>query len=243
MLNLQNIIIDINNLTWQERLHFIAKNYQNITFSTSFSIEDQIICDEIFQNNLNIEVFAIDTGRLPSATYKLWQETLDKYQKTIKAFYPDAQKITDFVENDGINSFYNSLELRHKCCHIRKVEPLKKALKNKEIWISGVRKEHNLNRKDKNLLEFDESLDIIKFYPILDLNEDEIWGYIKKNNIPYNKLYNEGYKSIGCDPCSRAVKDGEDARSGRWWWESDNKQECGLHMVNGKLVRSNNKDK
>ncbi len=241
MLDISKIINNVENLTWQERLGFIAKNYKNITFSTSFSIEDQIICDEIFKNELNIEVFAIDTGRLPSETYELWQEVLDKYQKKINVFYPDADKIADFVKNKGINSFYNNLDLRLECCHIRKVEPLKKALNGKEIWISGVRKEHNINRESKNLLEFDKSLNIIKFYPILDLNEDEIWKYIKKNNIPYNKLYDEGYKSIGCDPCSRAVKDGEDARSGRWWWESDNKQECGIHMVNGKFVKSNNK--
>ncbi len=233
----KNLLEETKDLNWIEKIKFLAKNYDNITLSTSFSIEDQVILDVIFKNDLNIEVFAIDTGRLPSATYEVWQETLNKYGKKIKAFYPDAKKIGEFVENNGINSFYETIALRHECCNIRKVEPLKKALIGKKIWISGVRKEHTKNRQDKDFFEFDASLNIIKFYPVLELNEEEIWKYIKENNVSYNRLYDEGYKSIGCDPCSRAVKEDEDLRSGRWWWENGD-QECGLHMVNGKLVRN-----
>lgn len=235
-MKIENLLEETKNLDWIEKIKFLAQNYKNITFSTSFSIEDQAIIDVIFKNNLNIEVFAIDTGRLPSATYKVWQETLKKYGKKIKAFYPDAKKIAEFVENKGINSFYDSVDLRHECCNIRKVEPLKKALSDKEIWISGIRRQHTQNRQDKDFFEFDSNLNIIKFYPVLDFSEEETWNYIKENEIPYNKLYDEGYKSIGCDPCSRAVADDEDPRAGRWWWESGD-QECGLHMVNGKLVR------
>ncbi len=243
-MQVKDLLTQTKNLNWQEKIKFVANNYNNITFSTSFSIEDQIITDVIFKNNLNIEVFAIDTGRLPKETHEVWQEVLTKYKGKIKAFCPDAKEIGEFVTNNGINSFYDSTDLRHKCCYIRKVMPLKKALKGKELWISGLRREHNLNRQDKEFFEVDAGLNIIKFYPVLELSEDQVFKYIKENNIPYNKLYDAGYKSIGCDPCSRAVKEGEDSRSGRWWWESNSDQECGLHMVDGKLTRvsKNNKD-
>jgi len=241
-MQVNKLLEETKTLNWQEKLEFLSKNYKNLTFSTSFSIEDQLILDFIFKNDLKVEVFAIDTGRLPNATYELWQEVLNKYQKPIKAFYPDANKIGQWVEQNGINSFYESVDLRHECCHIRKVEPLQRAIKGKEIWISGVRKEHTANRQDKEFFEFDSNLNIIKFYPLLDFSEDEVWQYIKKNNIPYNKLYDQGYTSIGCDPCSRAIKKGEDARSGRWWWENSD-QECGLHMVDGRLVRAKKEKK
>lgn len=236
-MQINQLITRTEDLNWVDKIKFVAQNCQNVTFSTSFSIEDQVIADVIFKNKLDITVFAIDTGRLPNLTYKVWQETLNFYQKDILAFYPNADKIANYVNKNGINAFYNDVELRHQCCNIRKVEPLKKALNGKELWISGLRKEHNLNRKDKDFFEFDANLNIIKFYPLLQLNEGEIWQYIKENNIVYNEIYDQGYKSIGCDPCSRAVREGEDARSGRWWWEDSGDQECGLHMVDGKLIR------
>lgn len=237
-MELKNLLEQTRNLNWVEKLKFIANHQRKAAFSTSFSIEDQIITDVIFKNNLNIEVFTVDSGRLPNETHIVWQETLNKYGKKIKAFHPDAKAISEFVEKNGINPFYESVEMRHACCHIRKVEPLKIALKDQELWISGVRREHNLNRQDKDFFEFDSvNPHVMKFYPILDLIESEVWSYIKENNIPYNKLYDQGYKSIGCDPCSRAVSEGEDARAGRWWWENEGDKECGLHMANGKLVR------
>ncbi len=232
-------LADTAKLNWREKLAYIAKE-ADVTFSTSFSIEDQIILDEIFKNDLAIEVFTLDTCRLPTDTYKLWQHNKKKYQKEIKAYYPDVEVLQEFVTKNGIDAFYDSKELRLNCCHIRKVEPLQRALAGKKIWISGLRREHSAERADKDYFEYDEALNIIKFYPILDLDEMEVWAEIKKHNIAYNKLYDEGYRSIGCAPCSRAVRAIDDVRAGRWWWESDEQKECGLHMVNGKLVR--NKD-
>ena len=229
--SLQDLAMTVESLSWQEKLIFVAKSYQNVVFSTSFSIEDQIILDFIARNNLAVEIFTLDTGRLPKETYQVWQNSLEKYGLKIKAFYPNQDEIADFVEQSGINAFYDSVELRKKCCAIRKVEPLKRALKNKEIWISGVRKGQSVARSDKGFFEHDESFDLIKFYPLLDFSEEELWEYINKNEVPINSLYKKGFKSIGCQPCSRAISEGEDDRAGRWWWENDSKEkkECGLH--------------
>lgn len=228
---------------WRENLNLIATRHKAI-FSTSFSIEDQLITEFIVTNNLPIKIFTLDTGRLPNETYQVWQETLEKYREQkiqISAHYPDAEKIAEFVEKKGINSFYDSKENRLKCCEIRKVEPLKKALKGYEIWISGIRKEHSKDRNQKDFFERDENLNILKFYPLLETSEDEIWQETKQKAIPHNKLYDQGYRSIGCAPCSRAISSHEDIRAGRWWWEDESGKECGLHLVNGKLVRKNQK--
>ncbi|MFT6077652.1 MAG: phosphoadenosine phosphosulfate reductase [Myxococcota bacterium] len=216
------------NQTWQENLIQISQNFSNMTFSTSFSLEDQIITHFIQKNKLPIEIFTLDTGRLFKETYDVWQKTLDIYGVKIQAFYPDAFLIGDFVSKNGIDAFYSSKDLRTSCCHIRKVEPLKRALKDKDLWISGLRSGHSSSRDDKDFIERDENLNITKFYPLLHLNEDGVRDYLKKNNVPYNELYDSGFSSIGCAPCTRAVEDGEDPRAGRWWWEESSK-ECGLH--------------
>ena len=223
----------IKNLTKQ-----IAK-YSKPVFSTSFSIEDQIITDQIVRQNIQVDIFTLDTGRLNNETYEVWQKTLDKYQIKIKAFYPDRKKLEEFVNHNSINAFYNSANLRHQCCEIRKTLPLKRALEanNYNLWISGVRKEHSEFRSNKPMIEQDNNFNITKFYPVLELNEKEIMDVIKKYDIPYNKLYDQGYKSIGCAPCTRALRKGEKNRDGRWWWENSNK-ECGLHMINDKITRA-----
>ncbi len=231
--SLQGLAMTTRDLNWQEKLVFLAKNYQNVTFSTSFSLEDQVILDFIAKNKLGIEIFTLDTGRLFKETYQVWQSSLEKYGLKIKVFYPNQDEIASFVEQNGINAFYDSVDLRKKCCAIRKVEPLKRALKNKEIWISGIRKGHSETRSDKDFFEVDEGLGVLKFYPLLDFSEKELWDYIDKNEVPFNSLYKKGFKSIGCQPCSRVVSLGEDDRAGRWWWENGNgngnKKECGLH--------------
>ncbi|MDB2550513.1 phosphoadenylyl-sulfate reductase [Rickettsiales bacterium] len=210
---------------WQKILTVLGQK-ENVVFSTSFSLEDQIITDFIAKNNLNIEIFTIDTGRLFSQTYDIWQKTLDKYQILIKSYYPNDLELQHFVENSGINAFYDSINLRKECCNIRKIEPLKRALKDKDFWISGIRKEHSQNRSKKEISEFDDNLKITKFYPLLDLKENEIWQIIRQEDIPYNKLYDQEFESIGCAPCTRSGF----ARDGRWWWENgENKKECGLH--------------
>ena len=204
-MQINNLIKQTSKLNWQEKLIFISDNFQNIVFSTSFSIEDQLILDFIVRSNLKIEIFTIDTGRLPKATYDVWQSSLEKYKIKILPFYPHNKDLENFVSASGINAFYESIELRKKCCFLRKVEPLRRALKGKNLWISGVRKEHSNDRNNKEFFEFDESLNLTKFYPLLEISEEEIWQVINQNSIPFNRLYKEGYKSIGCDPCSRKI--------------------------------------
>ncbi|MFT6332051.1 MAG: phosphoadenosine phosphosulfate reductase [Lentimonas sp.] len=227
-MNLEKLNQKFKNQTWQENLKEIVGLFDNITFSSSFSLEDQMITHFIDKNKLSIEVFTLDTGRLFKQTYDVWQKTLDVYSLKVHAFYPDAIKIGEFVSKNGIDAFYNAKELRLNCCHIRKVEPLGRALKGKDVWISGLRGGHSSSRSDKDLMERDENLNITKFYPVLNLSEEEVKNYLKENNAPYNKLYDEGFTSIGCAPCTRAIEEGEDPRAGRWWWE-DSQKECGLH--------------
>jgi phosphoadenosine phosphosulfate reductase len=229
-MKITEIISQTKDLNWQDKLRFIAKNFSDITFSNSFSIEDQVILDFIASEKLPIEVFTLDTGRLNPETHDVWQASLDKYKIKISGFYPNEKDLQNFVDEKGINPFYESKELRLSCCGIRKVEPLKRALKNKKIWISGLRKEHSNSRAEKEFFEKDSTFELIKFYPLLNLSEKEVWEIIHQNRIPFNRLYKQGYKSIGCAPCSRAVKEGDDIRAGRWWWESDSKKECGLHQ-------------
>jgi len=219
----------VKGFNWQDKLKFISNNFDNVVFSTSFSIEDQVITDFIFKNNLKIEIFTIDTGRLPSKTYDVWQATIDKYGRRISVFYPNEKALANFIKQSGINAFYESIDLRKQCCFVRKVEPLHRALSNKAFWISGLRRGHSSNRNNKEFFEFDAGLNITKFYPLLNESEGDIWSLINQNRIPFNYLYKQGYKSIGCDPCSRAVGEHEDIRAGRWWWENNSNKECGLH--------------
>jgi len=201
-----------------------------VTFSTSFSFEDQVITHKILSNQLPITIFTLDTGRLFPETYSVWSATNEKYNAHIKAYYPDHTLLENFVAAKGPNSFYESVENRKGCCYIRKVDPLKRALKNNAIWITGLRAEHSAERHDMPQIEWDESNQIIKYHPILHWTTEEVKQYISQNNIPYNPLHDRGFVSIGCAPCTRAIKPGEDFRAGRWWWENNTKKECGLHV-------------
>ncbi len=201
-----------------------------VIFSTSFSYEDQVITHKILSTNLPIKIFTLDTGRLFPETYSVWRSTNEKYNTHIKAYYPDAISLENFVSEKGPNSFYESVENRKGCCYIRKVEPLKRALKDNSIWITGLRAEHSVDRSDMPQVEWDESNTIIKYHPILHWTTEEVKRYINENNIPYNILHDKGFVSIGCAPCTRAIKPGEDFRAGRWWWEENSKKECGLHV-------------
>lgn len=202
---------------------------EKIVFSTSLSYEDQVITHFIFSNNLDIEIFTLDTGRLFAETYSVFNSTRDRYKKEIKTYYPNTEAIQKLVSTKGPNSFYESVENRKECCHIRKVEPLKRALSGKTIWITGIRAEQSANRTEMKQVEWDKANNIIKVHPLLDWTFDEVKAYINKNNIPYNSLHDKGFVSIGCQPCTRAIKAGEDFRAGRWWWEDNTKKECGLH--------------
>lgn len=212
-----------------------------VTFSTSFSFEDQAITDLIQKNVADISIFTLDTGRLFPETYSTWSRTLEHYGIAIKAFYPDEKKLQQYVTSNGPNAFYLSTDLRKSCCHIRKVVPLKKALQNHSVWITGLRAEHSQGRENLQSLEWDESNNIIKYHPLLHWTAEEVKQYINQHHIPYNSLHDKGFVSIGCAPCTRAIKPGEDFRAGRWWWEDNSKKECGLHVHGSAISTINNK--
>ena len=199
-----------------------------VCFSTSFSMEDQVITDILKDSEINI--FTLDTGRLFEDTYNTWNLTRSKYRVSIKAYYPDQNELEPFIQEKGPDSFYTSVDNRKMCCDIRKVHPLKRALKGNKVWVTGLRAEHSPDRKDLQQLEWDESNQIIKFHPLLFWTTEDVKTYIKENHIPYNILHDKGFVSIGCAPCTRAIQPGEDFRAGRWWWEDANKKECGLHV-------------
>lgn len=227
-------------LPWTERLKKLSQlTGQAQAFSTSFSLEDQAITHAIAEHMLPIRIFTIDTGRLFAETYETFQKTRDTYFGIeIQTYAPETKTLEGLVNRQGINGFYESVEKRKACCFVRKVEPLNRALEGVDIWISGLRREHSDNRSDLPVVEYDAGRDIIKVYPLVDISESDVKAYIQNHAIPYNPLHDQGFPSIGCAPCTRAVAPGEHARSGRWWWEQENEQECGLHIKDGKLVRS-----
>ncbi len=200
-----------------------------VCFSSSFSEEDQALTHIIFSRQLPVHVFTLDTGRLFPETYSTWSRTLEKYQGTITAYYPNEESLQQFVSAHGPNSFYESVDNRKLCCHLRKVEPLQRALKGNKVWITGIRAEHSPNRQDMTSVEWDDSNSIIKFHPLLSWNTPQLKEFIATHHIPYNPLHDKGFVSIGCAPCTRAIRPGEDFRAGRWWWEDNSKKECGLH--------------
>lgn len=202
---------------------------ERVVFSTSLGYEDQVITHLIFSESLTIDVFTLDTGRIFPETYSVLNSTLERYKKEIKVYYPNTEKVEDLVTKKGPFSFYESIENRKECCYIRKVEPLNRALKGYTIWITGIRAEQSGNRENMPIAEWDEANKIIKVHPLLHWTFDEVKSYIRKHNIPYNPLHDKGIVSIGCQPCTRAIKEGEDFRAGRWWWEDNSKKECGLH--------------
>jgi phosphoadenosine phosphosulfate reductase len=233
--SLQNYIPELtyqsSGLTLTEFLSLLAKQFPGqVTFSTSFSFEDQVIAHEILSNTLPISVFTLDTGRLFAETYSVWSSTNAKYQSNVKAYYPNNALLEEFVQEKGPNAFYESVDNRKQCCFIRKVEPLKRALKGNAVWVTGLRAEHSPDRHNLTVLEWDESNQVIKYNPLLHWTTEQVRKYIDDNNVPYNPLHDKGFVSIGCAPCTRAIRPGEDFRAGRWWWEDAAKKECGLHV-------------
>ncbi len=210
--------------------YFLNDTDVKIALASSLSIEDQVLTDIMYHISDEAKVFTLDTGRLPKETYELIEKTNVKYKKNIKIYFPQAQKVESLVNEKGMFSFYNSIDERKECCYIRKIEPLKRALKGLDIWITGLRRDQSITREDMQLLEWDEGNGLLKLNPLIDWSEEDVWEHIKSKNVPYNKLHDQGYPSIGCEPCSRAVADGGDIRSGRWWWENPEHKECGLHV-------------
>lgn len=236
MEELENLKHELAGLSIVDKLWFLAKKYESrIVFSTSFGWEDQVITDLIFANNIPIKVFTLETGRLFPETYYVWNRTLEVYQQVIHAYYPQTDLLEQMVNSKGPNSFYETVANRKECCHIRKIEPLKRALAGNEIWVTGIRAEQSANREDMHDLEYDASNQLIKFHPIFSWTLNDVKAYIKENNIVYNTLHDKGFPSIGCAPCTRAVQPGEDFRAGRWWWEDQSKKECGLHVTELKV--------
>lgn len=229
--DLEQIQNQLDGLNEIESLHKLAELFPGeVTFSSSFGMEDQVITQMILDNDLDISVFTLDTGRMFYETYSTWSSTNERYKTKIKPYYPDAAHIADFVNNNGPNAFYESPELRKECCRIRKVEPLTKALSGNKVWITGLRAAQSSARVDLPQLEWDATHNLFKFHPLYRWSTEDVKDYIKKNNIPYNVLHDKGFISIGCAPCTRAIKEGEDFRAGRWWWEDNSKKECGLHV-------------
>ena len=213
-----------------EGLAFLAEQFPNeIVFSTSFGLEDQAVTHLILANQIPISIFTLDTGRLFNETYSVWESTDERYNTHILPYYPKTTDIEEYVHKNGPLSFYRSVELRKECCHIRKVEPLGRALKGKKVWVTGLRADQSTARKDLPILEWDDTYQLFKYNPILHWTFEDTKAFIKAHNIPYNVWHDKGFVSIGCAPCTRAIKEGEDFRAGRWWWESNSKKECGLH--------------
>ena len=201
-----------------------------IVFTTSFGIEDQWTTHTIFTQGLDIEIATLDTGRLFPETYDLWERTEARYARRIGAVYPSPEPLEAFVREHGVNGFYRSVENRKACCHIRKVEPLARLLAGSAAWVTGLRADQSNARADVAMIEYDEAHRLVKLNPLLDYSRDAIVALTEEFDVPVNELHAKGYLSIGCAPCTRAVKPGESERAGRWWWEEDEKKECGLHV-------------
>jgi len=229
-MKLRELKEQLSDKTIEERLDTLASLFpEQVIFTTSFGVEDQVITEKIFTNNLPVRVVTLDTGRLFPETHEVFSQTMIKYRKKIEVFFPDYLSVEKLVNEKGPFSFYDSIENRKECCRIRKVIPLRRALAGMSVWVSGIRAEQSDNRGQMSDLEFDEEKKLFNFHPLFDWSLQDVEKYVKDNSIPYNSLYDKGYLSIGCEPCTRPVLKGNDFRSGRWWWENSNGKECGLH--------------
>jgi phosphoadenosine phosphosulfate reductase len=218
-------------------LQKIADSYQPAALASSLAAEDMVLTDLILRNKLNISIFTLQTGRLHSETLAVADRIREHYGYEITMMHPDPAAVEQYVTNHGLNAFYDSVELRKSCCHIRKVEPLNRALEGKQAWITGQRRTQAATRTELAEQEDDTARGMQKFNPLADWTEQDVWDYLHQHEVPYNALHDRGYPSIGCEPCTRAIQPGEDVRAGRWWWENPESKECGLHLVDGKLVR------
>ena len=208
---------------------FLREYSGKIAFSTSLGSEDQVIIHMLAALKMPVKIFTLDTGRLFQETYDLLQISQNKYGTAIELYFPDAERVEKMVNTYGVNLFYDNFENRRLCCHIRKKEPLTRALNGIEVWITGMRQEQSVTRTGAGMIEFDAVLNILKVNPLIHWSDAMVWQFIRDQKIPYNELHAKGYPSIGCMPCTRPVQPGEDVRSGRWWWELPEFKECGLH--------------
>lgn len=207
-----------------------TRDFAPVCFANSLGAEDMVLTDIIAKNQLDIQMFSLDTGRLPKETYDLMQEVPDRYGVSFAVYFPDSQLVEGYVAKHGINGFYDGAETRKACCHARKVEPLKRALAGKRAWVTGLRRDQAVTRGALEMSSYDADMGLQKINPLLDWSNNEVWAYIRQYDVPYNKLHDQFYPSLGCAPCTRSITPGEDIRAGRWWWENPEDKECGLHV-------------
>ncbi|MBK7171762.1 MAG: phosphoadenylyl-sulfate reductase [Bacteroidales bacterium] len=236
MNNLETIatIEELNGRLEGESPEYILKEVlslfgNKIRFSSSLGAEDQVITAMLAGIDKRVSIFTLDTGRMFPETYEVLHRTINRYGIPIDVYFPDAKMVETMVNTKGINLFYESVENRKECCNLRKIEPLKRALNGLDAWITGLRRQQSVTRTNFRLIEWDENNQLIKVNPLIEWSDEMVWDYIHKNNVPYNKLHDAGFPSIGCQPCTRSVNKGEDIRAGRWWWELPDNKECGLH--------------
>ena len=215
----------------------IARDFTPAVFASSLAAEDMVLTDLILKSTLPIAIFSLETGRLHAETLSMVERVKQTYDYDIALYRPQPEAVERYVRDHGLNAFYDSVEMRKECCRIRKVEPLGRALAGKKAWITGQRRAQSTTRAELAVQEDDLGHGMQKFNPLADWSEQDIWDYLRQNNVPYNALHDRGFPSIGCEPCTRAVQPGEDVRAGRWWWENPESKECGLHVVDGKLIR------
>lgn len=218
-------------------LQGIVDEFSPAVFASSLAAEDMVLTDLILRAKLPITIFSLETGRLHAETLAMLDKIRATYDYEVTLYRPETAAVEQYVTQHGKNAFYNSVELRKECCRIRKVEPLKRALAGQQAWVTGQRRAQSSTRAELAIQEFDAAHGLQKFNPLANWSEQDVWHYLRSNNVPYNALHDRGFPSIGCEPCTRAVEPGEDVRAGRWWWENPESKECGLHMVDGKLIR------
>lgn len=229
--SIEDIILKTLGFSPEKTLQFLTQQFPNrVKFSTSFGEEDQVLTDIICRNKLPVKIFTLDTGRLFQETYELFEKTRNKYQADIKCYFPKSEDVEKLIDEKGPNSFYQSIANRKECCHIRKVAPLQLALQDADVWVTGLMADQSHIRKETTLFAYDAFFDVIKYNPLTQWSRTDLENYIAQNKVPTNALHKQGYPSIGCAPCTRAVAPGEHPRSGRWWWEQSHK-ECGIHLT------------
>ncbi|MFC7514498.1 phosphoadenylyl-sulfate reductase [Herbaspirillum sp. GCM10030257] len=228
-----NILVDNTTATLQR----IADEFSPAVFASSLAAEDMVLTDLILKAKLPIGIFTLETGRLHKETLAMVDRIRETYGYEVALYKPETSAIDAYVTQNGLNAFYDSVDMRKECCRIRKVEPLNRALAGNKAWVTGQRRAQSSTRAELAVQEDDVAHGMTKFNPLADWSEEDVWNYIRSNNVPYNPLHDKGYPSIGCEPCTRAIQPGEDVRAGRWWWENPESKECGLHVVDGKLVR------
>ena len=210
-----------------------------VVLTTSFGLEDQVLTHVVAEAGLEIGLATLDTGRMFPEVYALWQQTEQRYGVTIRPAYPAAKDVQDFVQGHGINGFYDSIEARKACCAARKIAPLKRVLDWADLWVTGLRADQSQQRGQAEWAQYDEAFGLIKVSPLLDWSRDEVLAFARAHNVPINPLHEQGFVSIGCAPCTRAITEGEEERAGRWWWEHDSHKECGLHIgLDGRVQRA-----